>query len=198
MTPIIWLMGLSGSGKTTLGSLLRLYLDGQGIDAEFIDADSFCRSKGLSTGTPQQRVRNTDALRDHALNLQANGKVCVVAAATPYEGMRQTNRELLPNYHEVWVRCSLQTLVQRDTKGLYAKAERGDLHALDSVFDAFDEPRCPHAIIETDVYSLVECYEQLRDLTLDALAPQSDWHDEQRRMLPQVSQGAFTNAAIAL
>ena len=49
MTPIIWLMGLSGSGKTTLGSLLRLYLDGQGIDAEFIDADSFCRSKGLST-----------------------------------------------------------------------------------------------------------------------------------------------------
>ena len=143
-------------------------------------------------------MRNTDALRDHALNLQANGKVCVVAAATPYESMRQTNRELLPNYHEVWVRCSLQTLVQRDTKGLYAKAERGDLHALDSVFDAFDEPRNPHAIIETDVYSLVECYEQLRDLTLDALAPQSDWHDEQRRMLPQVSQGAFTNAAIAL
>ena len=198
MTPIIWLLGLSGSGKTTLGSLLRLYLDGQGIDAEFIDADSFCRSNGLSTGTPQQRVRNTDALRDHALNLQASGKVCVVAAATPYEGMRETNRALLPNYCEVWVRCSLQTLVQRDTKGLYAKAERGDLHALDSVFDAFDEPRCPHAIIETDVYSLVECYEQLRDLTLNALVPQYGWHDEPSRMLPQASHGAFANAAIAL
>ena len=197
MTPIIWLMGLSGSGKTTLGSLLRLYLDGQGIDAEFIDADSFCRSKGMSTGTPQQRVRNTDALRDHALNLQANGKVCVVAAATPYEGMRQTNRELLPNYHEVWVRCSLQTLVQRDTKGLYAKAERGDLHALDSVFDAFDEPRSPHSIIDTDRYSLVECYEQLRDLTLDALAQDREWADTGRRMLPQAS-GPFMNAAIAL
>ena len=198
MTPIIWLMGLSGSGKTTLGSLLRLYLDGQGIDAEFIDADSFCRSRGLSTGTPQQRVRNTDALRDHALNLQANGKVCVVAAATPYEGMRQTNRELLPNYHEVWVRCSLQALVQRDTKGLYAKAERGDLHALDSVFDAFDEPSYPHAIIETDVYSLVECYEQLRDLTLDSLMTERDWHEEARRMLPHTARGIFSNAAIAL
>ena len=197
MTPIIWLMGLSGSGKTTLGSLLRLYLDGQGIDAEFIDADNFCRSRGLSTETPQQRVRNTDALRDHALNLQANGKVCVVAAATPYEGMRQTNRELLPNYHEVWVRCSLQALVQRDAKGLYAKAERGDLSTLDSVFDAFDEPRNPHCIIDTDRYSLVECYEQLRDLTLDALAQDREWADTGRRMLPQAS-GPFMNAAIAL
>ena len=198
MTPIIWLLGLSGSGKTTLGSLLRLYLDGQGFDVEFIDADTFCRSNGLSAATPEDRVRNTDILRDYALSMQAQGKVCVVAAATPYESMRQSNRAMLPMYREVWVRCSLQTLVQRDTKGLYAKAERGDLHALDSVFDAFDEPRNPHAIIETDVYSLVECYEQLRDLTLDALSPQSDWHDEQRRMLPQVSQGAFTNAAIAL
>ena len=171
---------------------------GRTIQNLLLSLISFCRSKGLSTGTPQQRVRNTDALRDHAMNLQASGKLCVVAAATPYEGMRQTNRELLPNYHEVWVRCSLQTLVQRDTKGLYAKAERGDLHALDSVFDAFDEPRNPHAIIETDVYSLVDCYEELRDLTLEALAPQSDWHDEKRRMLPQVSQGAFANAAIAL
>ena len=198
MTPIIWLLGLSGSGKTTLGSLLRLYLDGQGIDAEFIDADSFCRCKGLSTGTPQQRVYNTDALRDHVLNLQANGKLCVVAAATPYEGMREANRALLPNYHEVWVRCSLQTLVQRDTKGLYAKAERGDLNALDSVFDAFDEPRCPHAVIDTDMYSLVECYELLRDLTLEALVPKKDWHDEPRLMLPHVSQRVFTNAAIAL
>ena len=87
MTPTIWLLGLSGSGKTTLGSLLRLYLDGQGFDVEFIDADTFCRSNGLSAATPEDRVRNTDALRDYALSLQAQGKVCVVAAATPYESM---------------------------------------------------------------------------------------------------------------
>ena len=100
-------------------------------------------------------------------------------------------------YREVWVRCSLQTLVQRDAKGLYAKAERGDLSTLDSVFDAFDEPRSPHSIIDTDRYSLVECYEQLRDLTLDALTQDREWADTGRRMLPQAS-GPFMNAAIAL
>lgn len=198
MTPIIWLLGLSGSGKTTLGSLLRLYLDGQGLDVEFIDADSFCRGKGLCTGTPQDRERNTAVLRDYALSLQASGKICVVAATTPYESMRTSNRAVLPHYREVWVRCSLQTLVERDAKGLYAMAERGDLPALDSVFDSFDEPRNPDCIIDTDRYSLVECYEQLRDLTLEALMPEREWQDESRRMLPQVSQGIFTNAAIAL
>ena len=111
--------------------------------------------------------------------------------------MRQSNRAMLPMYREVWVRCSLQTLVQRDAKGLYAKAERGDLSTLDSVFDAFDEPRSPHSIIDTDRYSLVECYEQLRDLTLDALAQDREWADTGRRMLPQAS-GPFMNAAIAL
>ncbi len=198
MTPTIWLMGLSGSGKTTLGSLLRLYLDGQGFDAEFIDADTFCRSNGLAATTPDERVRNTNALRDYALQMQSMGKICVVAAATPYESMRQSNRDMLPRYHEVWVRCSLQTLLQRDTKGLYARAERGDLSALDSVFDAFDEPHCPHSIIDTDRYSLVECYEQLRDLTLDALAHDRQWAANERLMLPQAPHGQFMNAAIAL
>ena len=198
MTPTIWLLGLSGSGKTTLGSLLRLYLDGQGYDAEFIDADTFCRDNGLSATTPEERVRNTDALRDYALHMQSRGKICVVAAATPYESMRQSNRDMLPHYHEVWVRCSLQTLVQRDAKGLYARAERGDLSTLDSVFDAFDEPHGPHTIIDTDRYSLVECYEQLRDLTLDALAHDRPWASTERHMLPQTPHVTFMNAAIAL
>ncbi|MCQ5219688.1 hypothetical protein NE596_16170, partial [Desulfovibrio desulfuricans] len=57
--------------------------------------------------------------------------------------------------------------------------------------------RSPHSIIDTDRYSLVECYEQLRDLTLDALAQDREWAATGRRMLPQAS-GPFMNAAIAL
>ena len=110
MTPTIWLLGLSGSGKTTLGSLLRLYLDGQGFDVEFIDADTFCRSNGLSAATPEDRVRNTDILRDYALNMQAQGKICVVAAATPYESMRQSNRAMLPRLNAATFRPWIQFL----------------------------------------------------------------------------------------
>ena len=61
---------------------------------------------------------------------------------------------MLPLYNEVWVRCSLQTLVQRDAKGLYARAGRGDLPLLDSVYDAFDEPQHADCVIDTDRYSM--------------------------------------------
>ena len=198
MMPILWLLGLSGSGKTTLGSLLRLFLDGQGIDAAFIDADAFCRSHGLTAETPRDRLHNTDALRDHALQCQAEGKFCIVAAATPYEGMRRDNRAVLPMYSEVWVRCSLQTLVQRDAKGLYARAGRGDLPPLDSVYDAFDEPQHADCVIDTDRYSMGECYEQLRDFSLNALSGGREWREEARRMLPQAAHGQFLKSAIAL
>ena len=57
MTPVIWLLGLSGSGKTTLGSLVRLFLEGQGVETEFVDEDHFCRQAGLAGSAPHERAR---------------------------------------------------------------------------------------------------------------------------------------------
>ncbi len=198
MKPIIWLLGLSGSGKTTLGSLLRLYLEGQGLDTEFIDGDRFRRQFGFSGFSPEDRARNIDAMREYALQSHNQGKICVVAAITPYDDMRQKNRTLLPLYREVWVRCSLQTLTLRDTKGLYAKAARGELDGLTGVTDAFDEPHEADSIIDTDIYSLGESYQQLRDLTLDALSEGQGWRESVRRMLPQLPKTPFLRSAIAL
>ena len=198
MKPIIWLLGLSGSGKTTLGSLLRLYLEGQGLDTEFIDGDRFRRQFGFSGFSPEDRARNIDAMREYALQSHNQGKICVVAAITPYDDMRQKNRTLLPLYREVWVRCSLQTLTLRDTKGLYAKAARGELDGLTGVTDAFDEPHEADSIIDTDIYSLGESYQQLRDLTLDALSEGQGWRESVRRMLPQLPKTLFLRSAIAL
>lgn len=183
MTPVIWLLGLSGSGKTTLGSLLRLYLEAQGHETEFIDGDRFRRQFGFTGFRPEDRLRNIDAMREHVLQSNAQGKICVVAAITPYECMRQKNRELIPLYREVWVRCSLLTLIRRDTKGLYASAARGEVDLLTGVSDAFDEPYSADSIIDTDRLTLAESYLQLRDLTLAALAESSDW----RRMRETLS-----------
>ena len=197
MTPVIWLLGLSGSGKTTLGSLLRLYLDGQGLETEFIDGDRFRRRFGYTGFSPEDRTRNIDAMRDYALQAHARGKICVVAAITPYESMRQKNRLTLPLYHEVWVRCSLATLVQRDVKGLYSQAALGQVDYLSGVSDTFDEPRNADCIIDTDCHLLAESYQQLRDLALTALDAGQHWQ-QLRRMLPEVPQGRYLYEAIAL
>ncbi len=175
MMPVLWLLGLSGSGKTTLGSLLRLYLESHGHDVEFIDGDRFRQQFGFSGFRPEDRLRNIDAMREYALQAHAQGKICVVAAITPYECMRQKNREQIPLYREVWVRCSLRTLVERDPKGFYARAARGEMDLLTGVSDAFDEPARVDRIIDTDRLSLAESYVSLRDLAEEALAESRDW-----------------------
>ncbi|MDR2055517.1 MAG: adenylyl-sulfate kinase [Desulfovibrio sp.] len=169
MMPVIWLLGLSGSGKTTLGSLLRIYLEANDYHVEFIDGDSFRQQFGYSGFRPQDRLRNISAMREHALRLNAQDKICIVAAITPYDIMRQKNRERFPVYREIWVRCGMQTLLRRDTKGLYTRAMRGEVKLLSGVSDAFDEPKKADCIIDTDSLGLAESYLKLRDLTLEAI-----------------------------
>ncbi|MDR1659872.1 MAG: adenylyl-sulfate kinase [Desulfovibrio sp.] len=169
MMPVIWLLGLSGSGKTTLGSLLRIYLEANDYDAEFIDGDSFRQQFGYGGFRPQDRLRNISAMREHALQLNARDKICIVAAITPYDIMRQKNREQFPVYREIWVRCGMQTLLRRDTRGLYARAMRGEVKHLSGVSDAFDEPGEADCVIDTDSLGLAESYLKLRDLTLEAI-----------------------------
>jgi adenylylsulfate kinase-like enzyme len=169
MMPVIWLLGLSGSGKTTLGSLLRIYLEANDYDVAFIDGDSFRQQFGYSGFRPQDRLRNISAMREHALQLNAQDKICIVAAITPYEIMRQKNREQFPVYREILVRCGMQTLLRRDAKGLYARAMRGEVKRLSGVSDAFDEPEKADCVIDTDSLGLAESYLKLRDLTLEAI-----------------------------
>ena len=176
MTPVIWLLGLSGSGKTTLGSLVRLFLEGQGVETEFVDENHFYRQAGLAGITPRERIAAMNALRDQAMQHHAQGRVCVVAATTPYSGMRQKNRENLPLYHEVWVRCSLQTLVNRDPKGLYAMAGQGHVPGLSGLTDRFDEPLSADHIIDTDRHDLAESYLILRNMVLAALSKAHHWN----------------------
>ena len=88
--------------------------------------------------------------------------------------MRQVNREILPNYREVWVRCSLDELVRRDPKGLYARAGRGELQRLTGVADAFDEPLNADLVIDTDMLSLAQSYTALRNLAENALEASGD------------------------
>lgn len=175
MTPVIWLLGLSGSGKTTLGSLLRLYLQSQDYDAEFVDADRFRIQHGFHGFSREDRIQNIDAMREYVLELHDQGKVCVVSAITPYSCMRQLNRECIPLYKEVWVRCGLETLTKRDTKGFYARAAEGRMANFTGISDAFDEPVSADLIIDTDLHDLSDCYVALRDLAWEALEEGERW-----------------------
>lgn len=169
MKPVIWLFGLSGSGKTTLGSLLRLFLESQGEDVSFIDESIF---RAQHEGELDEAVE--DALREQALQAQTRGRLCIVCAVSATARARRLNRETLPFYHEFWVRCSLDTLVERDPRGIYARAAAGESLCIPGLSEPFDEPRAPEAIIDTDG-DLADSYMDLRGMVLEIMERFHDW-----------------------
>lgn len=177
MKPVIWLLGLSGSGKTTLGSLLRLFLEGQGEEVAFIDENIFrLRQDGALEGPELE-----EALREHALECQAQSRVCIVCAVSASAECRRRNRAQLPFYHEIWVRCALDTLVRRDPRGLYARAAAGETVRIPGLSHCFDEPLNAHAVIDTDC-DLAESYMRLRSVAIEILERNSDWQNLRREL----------------
>jgi len=102
-----------------------------------------------------------------------SGGVAITAAISPYRSVRDEARGLIGNFVEVFVRCPLDVLVKRDTKGLYAKALRGEIPQFTGISDPYEEPLAAEVVVETDVESVEESTRKIlnRLESLGYLAP---------------------------
>jgi adenylylsulfate kinase len=159
---IILLCGLSGAGKTTLAGNVKNRLGKSEIPIEVIDADEY-RQK-LFTDlkyTKENRLENIRRLGFIASKFSAQGIVTIISAINPYDAMR---RELVATYGQVkvvHVDCSLDVLMERDTKGLYQRAMLPDddpqkLFNLTGVNDPFETPQKPDLQINTQYFNVEE------------------------------------------
>ena len=147
----IWFTGLSGAGKTTLAQLVECALRGRGYKVEVLDGDMVRTnlSKGLGYS---QEDRDTNIRRiGFVCNLLTrNGVVAIAAAISPYRKIRDENRATIGRFVEVYVQCSLDELVSRDVKGMYAKALRGEIANFTGVSDPYEEPLNPEVVVDTE------------------------------------------------
>src|SRR5207253_3959204 len=123
----LWFTGLSGSGKTTISRQLEDHLRERGSKLEILDGDVVREnlSKGLGF-SKEDRDTNIRRIAYVARLVSRSGGVAITAAISPYRAIRDEARGQIGSFVEVFVRCPLDVLVQRDTKGLYAKALRGE------------------------------------------------------------------------
>ena len=171
---LIQLTGLSGAGKTTISNNVKEKLQQQGLQVEIFDSDLIRKTKhkdlGFSKKDRHENIRRL-GLTGYALTLE--NKIIIIAAINPYEEIRQ---ELVQKYRAktVYIKCSVTTLVKRDTKGLYARALLPDDHPdklrnLSGVNDIFEPPVAPDLIIDTEKNNVEESSSALAEFILRAV-----------------------------
>jgi sulfate adenylyltransferase/3'-phosphoadenosine 5'-phosphosulfate synthase len=170
----IWLTGLSGAGKSTLARALETALRERQRHVEVLDGDEVREnlSKGLGF-SKADRDTNIRRIAYVAKLVTRSGGVAITAAISPYRAVRDEARAQIGTFVEVFVQCPLDVLVQRDTKGLYAKALRGEIAQFTGVSDPYEEPLAPEVTLHTDLESVDESVAKvLRKLeALGYLAP---------------------------
>jgi adenylyl-sulfate kinase len=176
----LWLTGLSGAGKSTLAARLAAELSLLGINVEVLDGDEVRTnlSKGLGF-SKEDRDTNIRRIGYVCRLLSRNGVGTVSAAISPYRAVRDEVRQAIEGegvqFIEVFVKCPIAVLAERDVKGLYKKALAGEIVGFTGVSDPYEEPLTPDVVVETDLQS-VESSSRIiiRELEKRGLIPEVD------------------------
>ena len=153
----LWFTGLSGAGKTTLARRMEAILRERGLKVEVLDGDVVRTnlSKGLGY-SKEDRDTNIKRIGFVCKLLARNGVAAIGAAISPYREVRDYVRRDIGDFVEVYVRCPLDVLIQRDSKGLYKKALAGEIPNFTGVSDPYEEPLHPEVIVDTDKETIEE------------------------------------------
>ena len=161
---VVWFTGLSGAGKSTIANALRSELTRRGRHSELLDGDEVRThlSKGLGF-SKDDRDTNIRRIGYVARLVARSGGVAITAAISPYREVRDEVRRQTPGFVEVFVRAPLDTLVERDTKGLYRKAIAGEIANFTGVSDPYEEPLHPEVVCDTSKESVAESVAKVVD-----------------------------------
>lgn len=153
----LWFTGLSGSGKTTLAHEVEGILLERGLKVEVLDGDVVRQnlSKGLGF-SKEDRDTNIRRIGFVCNLLTRNDVIAIAAAISPYRDIRNENRKLIGKYVEVYCKCPIEVLIERDPKGLYKKALRGEIKGFTGVDDPYEPPEDAEIVCETDKESVEE------------------------------------------
>jgi sulfate adenylyltransferase/3'-phosphoadenosine 5'-phosphosulfate synthase len=161
---VIWLTGLSGAGKSTIAIRLEQELRVLGRNVTVLDGDEVRThlSKGLGF-SKEDRDTNIRRIGYVAGLVAGHEGVAITAAISPYREVRDEVRAATPGFVEVYVRCTLEELVRRDTKGLYEKALRGEIANFTGVSDPYEAPLNPEITVDSAQETVEESVERILD-----------------------------------
>lgn len=160
----VWFTGLSGSGKSTIADILTVKLQEYGRQVTVLDGDVVRThlSKGLGF-SKEDRDINIRRIGFVAAEIVRHGGVAICAAVSPYRATRNEVRSMVgsDNFIEVFVDTPINVCEQRDVKGLYAKARRGEIEGFTGINDPYEGPENAENVLDTVAHSPEMCAFQI-------------------------------------
>ncbi len=161
---MIYMIGRSGSGKTTLANALAEELRKREICCpQVIDGDVIRKQFGDIFGfTYEERMKCNQAVRVVVQYLLENGISVILAQVAAYEEIRRKVREQFQEeYIEIYIKCSYEECVRRDTKGYYLKQQEGQMAHLNGADDIFEIPLSSNIVIDTETETVCGAIDQI-------------------------------------
>ena len=149
---VLWFTGLSGAGKSTVANLVERELHGRGVRTFLLDGDNVRHGLNRDLGfTDADRVENIRRVGEVAKLMVESGTLVLTAFISPFRAERRMVRELFADgdFLEIFVDVPLETAMQRDPKGLYAKARRGEIKNFTGLDSPYEPPERAEIRLDT-------------------------------------------------
>ncbi len=153
----LWFTGLSGSGKSTVAHAVEKALLERGAAAYVLDGDNVRHGLNGDLGfSPEDRKENVRRIGEVAGLFVDSGMLVLCAFISPYRADRARIREAMEpdDFVEIYVQASLETCRARDPKGLYEKADRGEIDDMTGVGAPYEAPDRPDLVLDTEARDL--------------------------------------------
>ncbi len=164
---ILWFTGLSGAGKSTLAHAVEERLFSQGCNTFVLDGDNvrhgLCSDLGFSLADREENIRRVGEVAK--LMLEA-GIITMTAFISPMRKDREAVRRMMPHgdFLEIYCRCDLNVCEERDPKGLYSRARKGEIPEFTGISSPYEEPVTPELEVDTSRTTIEESVEMVLQL----------------------------------
>lgn len=160
----LWFCGLSGSGKSTIAVGLERLLFQKGYTTQVLDGDNIRSGINSNLGfSVEDRLENNRRVAEIAKLYNMSGLITINSFISPTQSIRNKAKEIIGDsfFKEVYIKASLETCEDRDVKGLYEKARKGEIKGFTGIDSPFEVPENPFLEIDTEKHTLEVCIQSL-------------------------------------